>query len=322
MEKINLNFKGVGNIITSICWILSVISWLLFLITGWISIFNEHYNVWTIPKNVKVTLNLLFIKFEGYPYVPIQIAEPFIYIAFILTLGTSSLGFIIYLTYSIFIKTGNVFNEMMGTISRFHFISFICGSALFIIGEEINDSDNKRDLVVASLIFSIIGLCSLSLALLSQLKKTMEPWHVSILIKKGTFSCLIVLFTYSICYTIFQIGLSKEVDNLSFETLVEYLFKEDHKVKIIDFINNCGTALPIVIGLVNIGLSFALRDVMISVMNLIIFIGMTIFYYDAEERAKKFFKSNGDGVIDIIMIVLSSVTIALLLFIYKTLVLK
>jgi len=323
MEKLNINCQGIGNIFMTICWILSVVSWLLFLITGWIAIFGKKYNVWTIRKDPKVTIII-----DIFPYIPIQIEESFIYIIFILTLGISTAGFIIYLIDSIFIKTTKVFNGMMGTISRFHFISFICGSALFIIGEDLNnDSDNKdnqKDLIVASLIFSIIGFISL---ILSQFKTTIETWYASILIKKGTFSCLIALYTYSICYIILQLGVLDKINSITFESLVLYFLNGESKLK--DFINNCGTALPLTIGTVNIALSLALKDIMISAMNLILFIGMTYYYYNRVEKNNKAYKkyldykeNNGDGIIDIIMIILSSVTIALLIFRYRASVFK
>ena len=52
-------------------------------------------------------------------------------------------------------------------------------------------------------------------------------------------------------------------------------------------------------------------------MNLIIFIGAMIYYYGYDETIRKFFK-NGEGIIDIIMIVISCVTFSFLIFFYKT----
>ena len=309
MEKLNLNFKGADNIFKSICWILSIISWLLYLITGWIAIFGEDYKIWTIKKENQ--------KFLGNKiYFPILIDESFIYIIFILTMATSSIGFFAYLIYSICIKQNGIFNGMMGSISRFHFIPLICASALFLIGEDIDDEDKPKDLVMASLIFSFIGFFSL---IVVHFKTKLDPWYISLLIKGGAFSFLIALFTYNICNSILQYGILDYVDNLTVLTLFEEIVKiwTKGKSKLLDFINNCGTALPLTIGIVNIGLSFALKDFMISVMNLLIFIGMSIYYYDLNDSAKKYFKDNGDGIIDIIMIILSCLTIGFLIFMYR-----
>jgi hypothetical protein len=301
MEKVHLNFSGGDNVLKSICWLLSIISWLFFLITGWIDVTSEKYNLWTIWK------------YESHFYIPAQIEKPLLMTIFILTLVISTLGFLAFMAYSIFIQS-NVFDGMMGSISRFHFIPLACGGALFLIAETIYDSEKPKNLIIAALVFSLIGFISL---ILVHQKTNMEPWYASLLIKKATFSCLIVLFTYSICYTIFQIGLLNEINNFTITEIIAYILKG--KNNLTKFFNNCGIAFSIVIGLVNLCLSFVLKDIMISVMNLLIYIGTTIFYYNIDKLTKTIFDNSGaDGVIDIIMIVLSALTIGLLLFMYKT----
>lgn len=310
MEKLNLNFKGVDNICKSICWLLSLVSWLLYLITGWIAIFGEDYKLWTIRKK-----NILILGYHL--YLPIIIDESLVYIIFIVIMGISSVGFFVYLIYSLCIKTNGVFNGMMGKISRYHFIPLICASALFIIGEDIDDDKDPESLVYTTLIFSIIGFISL---IIIHFKTILEPWYISLLIKNGTFGCLIALFTYNICNTILQLGFINYKNNLDFINFLYDLIKFSFKMKndFSDFINNCGTALPLTIGIVNIALSFALKDFMIAAMNLLIYIGCTIYYYKIEEYIiKTFFKNNGDGIIDIIMIILSCIAIIFLMFLYR-----
>lgn len=316
MEKLHLNFTGLDNICKSICWIFSLISWLLFLITGWIAVFGEDYKIWTLEKK-----NLIVLGYHI--YIPILIDESFIYIIFILTMGVSSVAFFFYLIYSLFIKTNGVFNGMMGSISRFHFIPFICASALFLIGEDIEDDKEPKDLIIASLIFSIIGFLTL---ILVHFKTVIDPWYISLLIKNGVFGCLIALFTYNICNCIFQIGFLKYYENLDLYTIFFELIKKivHNKSDFTDYMNNCGIALPLAIGIVNTALSFALKDFMIAVINLLIFIGCTTYYYKIEDFVIKtlFDNSGADGVIDIIMIILSSITIALLIFLYRTIYFK
>ena len=55
MEKLNLKFDNSFNIVKSTLWILSILSWLFFLCTGWASIYyighygkNNYYIFWTI----------------------------------------------------------------------------------------------------------------------------------------------------------------------------------------------------------------------------------------------------------------------------------
>ena len=52
MEKLNLNFSNKKNIIKSICWVISYISWLLLTINNFASLkwlYNKKYmRIWTI----------------------------------------------------------------------------------------------------------------------------------------------------------------------------------------------------------------------------------------------------------------------------------
>lgn len=309
MEKLNINFKWTDNIIKTLCWIFSLISWLLYLISGYISLFRNDYNIWMIPKNIKI--------FNYYPYMPTQIFEPFIYIIIIFTLSVSLVGFCFFMIYSICIKSNTAFNGIMRKFSRFHFFPLICASSLFIIGEIFNNSKNQKNLLIISLIISILGLISL---ILIYFKTNIEIYYVTLFIKKGTFSCLIALFTYNIFYIILQIGIINEIHSIYIKDFLRYIW--DGKREILSFINNCGTILPIAIGIVNIGLSFVLKDIMLAFMNLLIFIGCIIYYYNVGSNTKKFFKNYIDGIIYIIMITLSILAIGFLILIYKTSVLK
>ena len=52
MEKLNLNFSGGSKIVKSICWIMSYLSWIMLVITGWISLKwlddDMYWIIWTI----------------------------------------------------------------------------------------------------------------------------------------------------------------------------------------------------------------------------------------------------------------------------------
>ena len=67
MEKLNLDFKDGSSVVKSICWILSYLSWLLLVVTGWISIKwlddDMHYIIWTI---------IVHRDMKYYPYLPFQ----------------------------------------------------------------------------------------------------------------------------------------------------------------------------------------------------------------------------------------------------------
>ena len=138
MEKLNLDFKDGSSVVKSICWILSYLSWLLLVVSGWISIKwlddDLHYIIWTIrvPRDM-----------EYYPYMPFQMHVSLVYIVFILALLVILGGCIIFFTKTIFKPDDQVKTGMMGDFSKFHFFPLLCASALFIIGECVEeDLDN------------------------------------------------------------------------------------------------------------------------------------------------------------------------------------
>ena len=320
METLNLNFNGTSNIIKSFCWTLSVLSWLLMLTVGWISIsylpdemiyeylpplsfILKFISIWDISKYPNYDKKHDFIR--TLYYAPCQMNESFLYITFIITLIFSTFGFIIYVIFCTFKKDSKIMNGMLGNISKFHFIPILSVSALFLIGIFLNDkdydNDEEKNCNIASLVFSIIGLFSL---LVISFKTQMEsPWYGDIFIKKGTYGCLIALLTYNICYSVFRIGLD---DMNSFDF---------NKKK--DFRKNCGIGMSLTIGVFNLLFSYFLRDYILAAMNLLIYIGATIYFFDLPESIRDFYNEDVDGIIDIVMIVLSAAMIALILFMFK-----
>ena len=141
MEKLNLNFSGGENIIKSICWIMSVLSWLLLIITGWISLrWLDDGTIVGIVWHIQKMLADTYPDGKKYTeYAPLQMQVSLIYIVFILTMIITLAGFIIYMVKSTCKKDDAVYNGMMGQWSKFHFFPLLCVSALFIIGETSDD---------------------------------------------------------------------------------------------------------------------------------------------------------------------------------------
>ncbi len=326
METFNLNFNGGSNILKSICYILSLCCWLLFLITGWISISyledNKYRYIWTIPK-VEIpdykfpeyektgiplfddaaeiaynkALDLYYIGF----YLPIQMSIPFIDIIMIFILIVATLAFLYYFIFSTFKKDSGIVNGMLGDISKFHFIPLACASALFLIGitmKHYDDEKSVKGIIITALIFSLLGLFSLIFIFFKA--DLSSSIYGNWLIKKTTFGSLIAIFTYSFGYTVTQIGL--------FNT-------ELSEIK--SFKKGAGIGLSIAMGLFNLIIAFVLKEVMISFINILIYIGMTIYYFSLSAQWRKV---NGqiEGIFDIIIIVLSALVIALIAIKYKS----
>jgi len=333
MEKLNLNFSGGENIVKSICWIMSYLSWLLLVAAGWASIkwldelplecdkdykFGDDIHIgWTIwafrvyrTGDCNGEKDYDFLKKE---YFPLQMQVSLYYICFILTLIVITGGCIIFFVKTIIKKDDQVINGMMGQFSKFHFFPLLCASALFIIGECVDNIDlkdygtNKRedhfkDMHISGLVFSIIGLASFIFIYIMTDLNT-NDWWVLLLLKKGAFSCLIVLIWYNFCYEIYYV----------------HLYDKPDDEKLDDWRKGCGLAFSIIFGIGSLAFSFVFKDLVACGMNLLIYIGLTVGYFklDKEERKKKEANKNGDGIVDIIMLVLSVAMIVLLLIKFR-----
>ena len=331
MEKLNLNFSGGDNVVKSICWIMSYLSWLLLVASGWASIKwldedpsyddDGSYHVgWTIwgfratrtSKDEDDGIDKDPLK---YGYYPLQMQVSLYYICFILTLIVITGGCFVFFYKTICKKDDQVINGMMGQFSKFHFFPLLCASALFITGECVDNlskedyaDDEKRDdhfkaMYISGLVFSIVGLASfIFIYIMTDLN---TDWWVLLLLKKGAFSCLIILMWYYFCYDIYYVHEKDKPD-------------EDLK-KNTDWKKGCGLAFSIIFGIGSLAFSFVFKDLVACVMNLLIYIGLTVGYFklEKEKRKHKDANKNGDGIVDIIMLVLSVAVIVLLLIKYR-----
>ena len=136
-----------------------------------------------------------------------------VYIVFILALIIILGGCIVLFIKTLIKPDEEIKNGMMGNISKFHFFPLLCTSGLFIIGECI-DSYNKtnpeaiidhiKGRFYSGLVLSIIALISFIIIYIKTDINT-QDWWVILLLKKGTYSYLIVLIWYYFCYNIFYI---------------------------------------------------------------------------------------------------------------------
>ena len=333
MEKLNLNFSGGDNVVKSICWIMSYLSWLLLVASGWASIkwldedpsvdddtVHVGYTIWGFRAYRTINGNDPLKE----DYYPLQMQVSLYYICFILTLIVITGGCFVFFYKTICKKDDQVINGMMGQFSKFHFFPLLCASALFIIGECVNldkedyaDKDKRDDhfknMYISGLVFSIVGLASfIFIYIMTDLN---TDWWVLILLKKGAFSCLIILMWYSFCYDIYYVHyydrVSSKRDDVNYD--------DDDDSNLLDWIKGCGLAFSIIFGIGSLAFSFVFKDLVACVMNLLIYIGLTVAYFrlPSEARKEKEFNKNGDGIVDIIMLVLSVAVIVLLLIKYR-----
>jgi len=219
----------------------------------------------------------------------------FHYIVFVLTFAISILGFLIYITYR---DDNSVLDGMLGKFSKFHFIPLLCISALFIIGE--SDDDPNLAMFIFNFFFTVIGLVSL---ILVKIKTNIEyPWYAVLTIKKGVYSCFIVLLIYNFGFIFTYFGV-EEINDTS-----------DHMD---NWKIGCGIAFPIIIGVANLALSIIFKDIIMAIMNLLLYVGMISHFYSIDKDTRTENSATGEGIIDIVIISLSGCTILFLALIYK-----
>ena len=233
MEKLNLNFSGGDNVVKSICWIMSYLSWLLLVASGWASLkwlvqdpsfvdgvdeIRWGWTIWGFFACRTFEIGGLGNQNEIDPlkvgYYPLQMQVSLYYICFILALIIITGGCFVFFYKTICKKDDQVINGMMGQFSKFHFFPLLCASALFIIGECVDNlkeedwgtekqEDHFKNMYISGLVFSIVGLASfIFIYIMTDLN---TDWWVLLLLKKGAFSCLIILMWYNFCYGIYYV---------------------------------------------------------------------------------------------------------------------
>jgi len=270
--------------------LISLISWILVLITGWLSFFVPNLDGGFIFMNHVIIT-------EGYNPFPLFMYKVFFYILAIILLFSLTVSFIIYV-YNLFqTKDENVLNGMLGNISKFHFIPLICIAVLFIIGESINKNKSFNGThYFFFLFFTILALFSMIFIYIYT--KIDSPVYVNYIIKNCAYSCLISFLIYNLFVVIWGYILNKKDD-------------VDDAVK---FNKNCTTAFSILICLANLCASFLLNEITISVSNLIIYIGMTTCFYKISKYYRDYLYNKSVGIIDIFGIIFSILMICLVAY--------
>ena len=318
MEK-KFNFNGGENILKSICWILSYLSWLLVAVNNLASLkyMYKESRIWGIGIIEEQSL--------AFSYYPIQMDRIVIYIVYNIWILISFIGCVVFIVKTLFRKDNQVIDGMMGKFSQFHFIPLIFAFIMTVLGEALA-FDNFGDIAGTGLAFSLFGIASMIFIYINTECESVD-WWTKYFLKNGTYSCLIVLFWYNFCYDIFVTRLTSK--NLELFYLSNLFEKSDeleiYKLAVLAGVdmekdgNNiqkwakgCGMAFSIIFGIGTFFFSYAFKDIIICLMNILIYYGMAKFYFNSGiDTDSKDFNKNGDGAIDFIILICS-----VLLFIY------
>ena len=326
----NLDFKN--DFVRAVFWVISFFSWISFLVTGFIGFLKliiKHYDDSGISYNNIWSFMTVYDKYAKYYektlYLPIEAKNYYYSIIFLIILISGLVAFLLFLIKTFFQRDQQIYDEMMGTFTRFHFIPLICGTCLFLSGIFRNsfiknfDDYSKGSIngqlakFVSDLIFSIFGL--FSLVFIKFQIKTEQPFYIMFPIKNIFFSCLIALFTYSIFYSSVYVGQFSKIKRCM-DNFIKYFdecmeIAEDLK----SFSKNCAIAFSLMIGLINLAIGAFLKDILIPSMNFIIYLGLTIFYYSIKsEDRKKIEIPVLEGIFDIVMLICSIAVLSIIIF--------
>ena len=273
---------------------ISLISLCTLIISGGLSYFD-------FPKipYTKIFWNIMSEDFGRISIMTVEIIHVILYIIFSILLFFALFSFILIIMF----RSDNGLREgILGKYSKFHFIPILCATSLYIIGETYTQKNLNNDIsLIFSLIFSGIGLASM---IFIYVKTKMSKSFARLIIKKGLYSCLIALFVYNLCFTSTLFGIKKAAQN--------YLSKLE------DWLRGFYIALSLVIGIFNLIISFFLKDLLISGMNFIIYVGMIIYFFKIDQRIRTEINGFAEGIIEI---VIGTLTIGLICFLsikYKT----
>ena len=287
-----MDYKSQGGPVENQPFMLaSMFSWVLFLITAWMSLGvpNEDSGavIWLIPSSKDLSGITL----------PIFMHYVMFYMVFIITFIFSTLAFLVYVYHLFINKNENVINGMLGGLAKFHFIPLLCISSLFIIGESLDSTDAKDAHYIFGIIFTILSIGSLIFIILKT--QIDSPLYAQNAIKRGAYPCLLALLIYEMCWLIYAYRQYLLIEDLRDGD-------EDAEDNILNWIKGCNIAFSLIIGILNMGLAFYLKDILLSCINLLIYIGMTVNFFKCDKEAREqYFDNDAAGIIDIIMMVLA-----------------
>ena len=275
----------------------SVMSWLLLIFTSLDAYFHEkmffsifNNNILYFPLSVKLGsiqsfyLIILFLGFYHYAYLGLYKGDE------------------------------SITNPLLNSAAKFHFVPLFLISFINIINqfikqksEKSNDSEdiNLESILIADLVFTIIALIFL---IIVYAKTALEHnWYIVLTIKKGVFSCLIILLWHNFFYLIVLVG-----------NIVKVNRGEDEEI--FSLFKGAGIAGSLIIGIGGSIFAFSFKDLIAATTNFLLYVGMVNSFFGTTGKSKEMKLLTGgvaDGVIEIIFMLFSFATILILSFCFS-----
>ena len=275
----------------------SVISWLLLIFTSLEAYFNETmlFSLYTnIESNESNESNETV-------YMPLSVHLGVLQSFYLIILF---LAFYHFAYLGLYKGDESITNPLFDSVTKLHFIPLFLISFIYIIvqnrktGVEINVFEPE---LIADLVFTIVAL--IFLIIIYAKTALVHEWYIVLTIKKGLFSCLIILLWHNFFYLIVLIGFSSKLKS-SFDEAFNLL-------------KGAGIAGSLIMGIVGCIFSFAYKDLIAAATNFLLYVGMVNSFFGPKgknESMKGKTAGVADGVIEIILMFIHFATMLILMF--------
>jgi len=281
-------------------YILSFLSWIIFIALEFYSFESGIYLWnWQHPApNYYFILNYFPLKIE------INYLQTFIFII-------SLTSFINFFYFTAIEKNGSVYNGLLGEFSKYHFVPLLIISALNFLAMNASNYDFKynKTILIFYIIFIIFGLISL---IFLYTKIEFNEWYNVMIIKKGLFSIFIILLFYLFLYTIICLRV--------YDVALKNDLYDSRVGKIKSFYKGIGISFSLIFGIGTFIFSILFKDIMASFMAFFIYLGLVLNFFGKNKpgkEEKKIFNNDADGIIYIIMMILTLIFIGFLIMKYN-----
>ena len=268
----------------------SVISWLLLIFTSLEAYFHE---------------TMFYSIFNNNSYFPLSVKLGVVQSFYLIILF---LGFYHYAYLGLYKGDESITNPLLDRVTKFHFVPLFLISFINIINQVIKLRSSVSYLeseLIADLVFTIIAL--IFLIIVYAKTALVHDWYIVLTIKKGVFSCLIILLWHYFFYLIVLVGYAVKY-NRGYSQDIFSLFK------------GAGIAGSLIVGIGGCIFAFSFKDLIAAATNFLLYVGMVNSFFGTTGKSKKMKDLTGgvaDGVIEIILMLISFATIFILSFTFN-----
>jgi hypothetical protein len=304
MEKLYFYLDKKTKYFSNILWLISLFSYLFFLMTSFYSIvcfYPDGGTLFTIVKYAFYTWDSKNITYTGGTIYPLQMHPKFFYIIIIIVSLISFFSFIFYSIFVIYKGNTSIYDEMLPNIHKYNSIPFICISFLFLLGEsyKYNVSRWERRNILG-FFFNIIGIISMLFVYYNyKIKSNSNMRYIYFLIKRA-YSCILSLEWYYLCYIFTNLFILYLPDKCFF-SLIKIL----------------GVILPLIYGIGSFIFSFIFKDIMVCLLSSLVNIGCSFYFFKIDKIYRRQYNEFIDGIIYIIFSILLLLETIILYLKYK-----